>query len=50
LLYKENRGKEKFVYVQRGTANNLLTEMKYMYTNALASNISKMPKPFRAAV
>jgi len=25
-------------------------EMKYMYTNAPASNISKMPEPFRAAV
>jgi hypothetical protein len=39
-----------FEYVQRGTANNLSTEMKYMYTNAPASNISKMPEPFRAAV
>jgi hypothetical protein len=26
------------------------TEMKYMYTNAPASNISKLPEPFRTAV
>jgi len=38
-----------FEYVQ-GTANNLSTEMKDMYTNAPASNISKMPEPFRTAV
>ena len=25
-------------------------EMKYMYTNALASNISKLPEPFKTAV
>lgn len=25
-------------------------EMKHMYTNALASNISKLPEPFRAAI
>jgi hypothetical protein len=34
----------------KGTANNLSTEMKDMYTNALASNISKMPEPFKTAV
>jgi hypothetical protein len=39
-----------FAYIQRGTANNLSTEMKNMYTNAPASNISKMPEPFRTAV
>jgi hypothetical protein len=39
-----------FAYIQGGTTNNLSTEMKYMYTNALASNISKMPEPFRTAV
>jgi hypothetical protein len=38
-----------FKYVQ-STANNLLTEIKYMHTNALASNILKLPKPFRSAV
>jgi len=26
------------------------TEIKYMYTNAPASNILKLPKPFRTAV
>jgi hypothetical protein len=39
-----------FEYVQGRTANNLSTEMKYMYTNAPASNISKMPEPFQTAV
>jgi len=38
-----------FEYVQ-GTANNLPTEMKHMHTNAPASNISKLPEPFRSAV
>jgi len=38
-----------FAYIQ-GTANYLPTEMKYMYTNAPASNISKLPEPFRTAV
>jgi hypothetical protein len=38
-----------FEYVQ-GTANNLTIEMKYIYTNAPASDISKMPEPFRAAI
>lgn len=38
-----------FDYVQ-GTANYVSTEMNYMYTNAQASNISKMPEPFRTAV
>jgi hypothetical protein len=28
----------------------LPTEMKYMFTNAPASNISKVPEPFRSAV
>lgn len=28
----------------------LRTEMKYMFTNAPASNISKLPEPFRSAV
>lgn len=28
----------------------LLIEMKHMYTNALASNILKLPKLFRTAV
>jgi len=37
-------------YVQGGTADNLSTEMKHMYTNAPASNISKIPEPFRTAV
>jgi len=30
--------------------NNLSTEMKHMYTNAPATNISKMPEPFRTAI
>jgi hypothetical protein len=38
-----------FEYVQ-GTANNLPTEIKDMYTNAPASNISKLPELFRTAV
>jgi hypothetical protein len=29
---------------------NLPTEMRHMYTNAPASNISKLPEPFRTAV
>lgn len=33
-----------------GAANKLPTEMKDMYTNAPASNISKLPEPFRTAV
>jgi len=41
--------RRRFAYVH-GTANNLPTEMKDMYTNAPASNISKMPEPFRTAV
>jgi hypothetical protein len=41
--------RRRYTYVQ-GTANNLPTEIKYMYTNAPASNISKMPEPFRKAV
>jgi len=38
-----------FAYIH-GTANNLPTEMKDMYTNAPASNISKMPEPFKTAI
>jgi hypothetical protein len=38
-----------FGYVH-GTTNDLLTEMKNMYTNVMAGNISKMPEPFRTAV
>jgi len=38
-----------FAYLH-GTANNSSTEMKDMYTNAPASNISKMPEPFRMAI
>ena len=37
-----------FAYLH-DTANDLSTEMKDMYTNAPASNISKMPEPFRTA-
>ena len=37
------------VYIYK-VANNLLIEMKDIYTNALASNISKMPKLFRIAI
>jgi len=46
---KENRGKKKLEYVE-GTANNLPTEMKDMYTNVPASSISTLPEPFRTAV
>jgi hypothetical protein len=38
-----------FTYIH-GTATNLSTEMKDMYTNAPASNITKMPEPFRTAI
>jgi hypothetical protein len=38
-----------FEYIQ-GIANYLPTEMKHMYTNAPASNISKLPELFRTAV
>jgi len=38
-----------FDYVQ-SRANYLPIEMKYMFNNALASNISRLPEPFRSAV
>jgi hypothetical protein len=36
-------------YVQ-GIANNLPTEIEYMCTNASASDIEKLPEPFRTYV
>jgi hypothetical protein len=41
--------RKRFAYIHSPT-NNLPTEMKDMYTNAPASNISKMPEPFRTAI
>jgi len=52
ILYHHPRKtgvRRSFAYIH-GTANNLPTEMKDMYTNAPASNISKMPEPFRTAI
>ena len=33
----------------KGIANGGPTEIKYMYTNAPASDVSKMPEPFQKA-
>jgi hypothetical protein len=38
-----------FEYTE-GTANYVPTAMQYMYTNAPATNISKLPEPFQTAV
>lgn len=42
--------RESFEYIQGNNANNLPTEIQYMCTNAPASEISKLPEPFRTAV
>lgn len=39
-----------FAYIYIYTSNDVPIEMKSMYTNAPAENISKIPEPFRTAI
>jgi hypothetical protein len=50
IYTRKTEVRRSFGYIQGGNANNLSTEMKDMYTKALASNISKMPELFRTAI
>jgi len=44
------RGVSQSIYYIQGSANNSITEMKYMCSSAPASYISQFPEPFRTAI